>query len=299
MPSVSVVIPAFNAESTIIETVESVLSQSFTDFELLLINDGSTDGTLSQLAEIKDSRLRILSFPNGGVAASRNRGIEHSTGAYIAFLDADDVWSRDKLKEQLAALATTPRAAVAYSWNDYIDKNGAFVHHGWHPKHQGDVYEALFCCCFIENGSNILVKREAIAAVGLFDATATPAEDWDFYLRLAEKYDFVCIPKVHVFYRIIPTSLSTQVERMERGGLIALGKALQRSPQRLTPLKSSAFVDFYSYLFYKAYNQSSSRQQWWTTLKIFGRGVYQSPTIWNRVAKRRLWRVATNILLAP
>ena len=104
MPRVSVVIPTFNAESTITETVESVLSQSFTDFELLVINDGSTDDTLSQLAEIKDSRLRILSFPNGGVAASRNRGIEHSTGAYIAFLDADDIWARDKLKEQLMAL---------------------------------------------------------------------------------------------------------------------------------------------------------------------------------------------------
>lgn len=82
---------------------------------------------------------------------------------------------------------------------------------------------------------------------------------------------------------------------MEQGGLTALRKALQRSPHRLTPLKEGAFADFYAYLFYKAYNQASNRQQWWTVLKLFGRGLYTAPQIWKRVAKRRLWHAVLGI----
>lgn len=122
MPIISVIIPTFNAEKTILETVQSALQQSFADTEILVINDGSTDATLEQLTPIQDDRLRILNFANGGVAASRNRGIQHAMGQYFSFLDSDDVWAVNKLEDQLLALNSHPDAAVAYSWNDYIDE---------------------------------------------------------------------------------------------------------------------------------------------------------------------------------
>jgi glycosyltransferase involved in cell wall biosynthesis len=299
MPLISVIIPTFNAENTIHEAVSSALNQSFSDIEVLVINDGSTDKTLAKLAKIKDPRLRVLSFANGGVAASRNRGIQNAKGQYLSFLDSDDAWAVNKLERQLSALHANPKASIAYSWSDYMDTNGQFLQHGWHADHDGDVYETLFCGCFIENGSNILVDREAVTKVGLFDASVTPAEDWDFYLRLAERYHFVCVPEVHVFYRISPTSLSTQIERMERGGKIVLHRALKYSPKRLHPLKKAAFADFYSYLFHKSYSQAVDRRHWWTTLNIFVRGLWVSPKFWNKVAKRRLWHAITGVIKSP
>lgn len=297
MAKISVIIPTFNAEKTIAGTVKSVLGQSFSDLEVLVVNDGSTDSTLDVLSHIKDQRLKILTFPNGGVAESRNRGIQNATGQYLSFLDSDDLWKEDKLKEQLSALENHPEAAVAYSWNDYIDEDGKFVHNGWHFENHGDVYEALFLCCFIENGSNILLRKEALDRVGGFDSALVPTEDWDFYLRLAENYHFVCVPKVHVLYRIVSGSLSNHVLRMERSGVAVLENSLRRSPNRLGRLGQESFADYYSYLFYKAFKQATCRRHWLETLSIFMRGISRSPKLWNLIAKRRVLRAINGFVL--
>ena len=126
-PTISVVIPCYNAEQTIQETISSVLAQTFTDFEILVINDGSTDGTVSVLKQIVDDRLKVFSVENSGPQRSRNRGIEKARGEYIALIDADDLWTSDKLASQLQALQNTPEAAVAYSWTDFIDENSNFL----------------------------------------------------------------------------------------------------------------------------------------------------------------------------
>ncbi|WP_329607065.1 glycosyltransferase family A protein [Planktothrix agardhii] len=103
MPLISVIIPAYNAEKTIQETIYSVLKQTWQDFELIVINDGSQDATLEVLSSIQDPRLRILSYSNAGLASSRNRGITEATGEYISFMDADDLWTPDKLEAQFQA----------------------------------------------------------------------------------------------------------------------------------------------------------------------------------------------------
>ena len=118
MPLISVIIPVYNAEATIKETIDSVLNQTFTNLELIVINDGSKDSSLSIISNIKDSRLKLFSYDNAGVAISRNRGIKKASGKFIAFIDADDLWTSDKLEAQLKALQSNPQAAVAYSWVD-------------------------------------------------------------------------------------------------------------------------------------------------------------------------------------
>jgi glycosyltransferase involved in cell wall biosynthesis len=91
MPLISVVIPVYNGEKTILETIESVLNQSFTDFEIIVINDGSQDATLEIVSSIKDPRLKVFSYPNAGQAIARNRGVSHAVGEFVSFLDADDL----------------------------------------------------------------------------------------------------------------------------------------------------------------------------------------------------------------
>lgn len=290
MPVISVIIPTFNAEATIFSAVESVLAQSFDDFEIIVIDDGSTDRTRLILTEMKDPRLQVIHFPNKGVAESRNRGIQRARGEYISFLDADDLWTPDKLKDQYEALSSHPEAAVAYSWVNYIDSNNKLLHSGWRTQGNGDVYEVLFERNFIENGSNILVRKQAVDVVGGFDATTTPSEDWDFYLRLAEKFEFVCVPKVQILYRVMPGSLSTRIKHMETGFLNFFDHAIARSPERTVPLKAQTLALFYAYLFYKAYCHAATPQQWRSSLGILVRGICRSPRTWNLVAKRQVFK---------
>ena len=110
MPKISVVVPAYNSQNTICETITSVLQQSFSDFELIVINDGSTDRTLELLSDVKDARLKVYSYPNGGLPAARNRGIIRATGEFLSFIDADDLWTSDKLELQLQALQENPKS---------------------------------------------------------------------------------------------------------------------------------------------------------------------------------------------
>ena len=183
MVRASVVLPVFNGAETIQETVASVLSQTCEDLELIIINDGSTDNTLTILAKIRDARLKIFSFPNAGLSASRNRGLKLAQGDYISFIDADDLWAPPKLQSQLEAIAASEGAAVAYSWTDFIDESGQFLHAGIHSKVSGDLYERLFLSNFLESGSNVLIRRDALIEIGGFDETLKAAEDWDCFLK--------------------------------------------------------------------------------------------------------------------
>jgi glycosyltransferase involved in cell wall biosynthesis len=137
MPLISVIIPAYNAQKTIRETIESVLNQTFKDFEIIVIDDGSQDSTVEIVSAFSDPRLRLFSYPNAGVSATRNRGLAQANSEFISFLDADDLWTPDKLEAQLRALEANPQAAVAYSWTDYIDESSQFLHPGNHPTATG------------------------------------------------------------------------------------------------------------------------------------------------------------------
>lgn len=265
MPSISVVIPAYNSERTIGDTVQSVLAQTFTDFEIIVINDGSQDGTLECLGAIADSRLNVFSYENSGVAISRNRGIEKAKGEYVAFLDADDLWVPEKLTEQYQALQESPAASVAYSWTNYIDDSGDFLRPGMRPSFQGDVYRHLLVSNFLECGSNLLVRRSALQKVGGFDAELPPSEDWEMWLRLAKRYDFALVESPQILYRVSTSSASLNFQKHEKAKLKAIDKAFEDVPPSLTLLKSRCLANFYRYLTFKMLNTSvialSNRQR--------------------------------------
>lgn len=248
MPTISVIIPAFNAEQTILATIKSVQQQTFSDFELIVINDGSTDQTLDLLKTIEEPRLKIFSHDNAGLPVARNRGIAHATGEFITFIDADDLWTPDKLELQLIALKKQPKAGVAYSWTNFLDEDGEFFHEGDPIWFEGDVYAHLLVWNFIASGSNPLIRREAIESIGEFDPTLRSCEDWDFWLRLAARWQFVVVPKPQILYRLSSGTMSSKIKVMEEAHLTVIERAFQSIPTELKPLKSQILANIYQFL---------------------------------------------------
>ncbi|WGV27766.1 glycosyltransferase [Halotia branconii] len=261
LPKISVVIPAYNSEKTIKATIDSVLNQTFIDFELIIINDGSQDSTLDIISQIQDSRIKIFSFENAGGNVSRNRGLHQSVGEFVSFLDADDLWTSDKLASQLQALQENIDAKVAYSWTDYIDENGDFLYSGTHDTFNGDVYEKLLVNNFLENGSNPLIYREALIKLNGFDESLKAAQDWDMWLRLAAKYNFVGVPSVHILYRVSANSLSTNLVRQEQACLQVLEHGCKLRPSINKNIWHLSLANLYKYLTCKALQQPYNRRK--------------------------------------
>lgn len=282
MALISVVIPAYNAEKTIRQTIKSVLRQTFSDFEVIVVNDGSQDATLKIVSSIKDSRIKVFSYANAGVSISRNRGINLATGEFIAFLDADDLWSFDKLEAQLKALRANHQAAVAYSWTDYIDESGKFLHAGDHITVNGDVYEKLLLKNFIDCGSNPLIRREALLEVGKFDESLTCAEDWDLWLRLAVRYHFVAVPRPQVLYRICNHSASANIYQMEVQGLKFIEKAFSQAPETLQHLKKRSISNFYHYLTMRVLECPLTRMVGLTAARCFWHAIISDTSLFSR-----------------
>lgn len=247
MSTISVIIPAYNAAGTILETITSVLQQTFTDLEIIAIDDGSTDKTLELLHTVSDSRLQVSSYPNGGVCVARNRGIAKARGDFIAFLDADDVWTPDKLAEQYQALQQHPEAGVAYSWAYYMDEAGGAVQPCEPMYFAGDVFAQLLVYDFVISCSNCLIRRQAVDSVGEFDPEVSGAADWDYWLRLAMLWKFVVIMKHQLYYRISSGSMQSNVDFMERCNLKVIEKAYRAAPQKLQSLKNQSLANIYRY----------------------------------------------------
>ncbi|MBD1809591.1 glycosyltransferase [Microcoleus sp. FACHB-SPT15] len=247
MPTVSIITPAYNAERTILETIESVQKQTYSDFELIIIDDGSKDRTVELVQSIKDERLKVFSYENGGVCVARNRGLPHATGEFIAFIDADDLWTPDKLELQLAALREHPEAGVAYSWTYFMYEQEGSVVPGKPVSFEGNVYPKLLVENFLAHGSNPLIRRKAIESVGEFDSTFPHCADWDFYRRLALCWPFVVVRKHQIYYRQSSSSMTSKVEGIERQMLAMFEKAFQTAPSEYQYLKNQSLAWLYEY----------------------------------------------------
>ncbi len=285
MPLVSVVVPAYNSEKTVVETVQSVLQQTLTDFELIVINDGSTDGTLERLRAIADPRLQVLSYDNGGLATARNRGIERATGNFITFIDADDLWTPEKLALQVAALQNSPAAGVAYSWTRAMDHSGQLFYEGSSASYSGDVYEPLVRCNFITSGSNVMITRAALTSAGVFDSTLRYCEDWDYYLRLARDWPFVVVPQYQILYRQTTGSLSTNVAKMEAAYERVCDQAFQNVPAHISALKPECLAHVNQYLTQlclkspeKKENLRHATAKLWKATRLYPRILLESKT---------------------
>ena len=238
MPTVTIIIPAYNAERFLAHTIASVQAQTRPDWLLIVIDDGSKDGTvaLAEALAAQDARIRVAPYPNGGVVTARNRGFAESPAAvpYIAYLDHDDVWEPDFLETLTAVLEANPAAVGAQGVARYIDSAGrpceAFGGTVW-PRERfgvvnGQVREvepdaptsfavAAVVNCIATPGQ-MLMRRSALEKVGAFSEDCNPCDDWDMYLRLTQHGDIIFVNKIVMGWRQHESNVSRDSKRMER-----------------------------------------------------------------------------------
>jgi glycosyltransferase involved in cell wall biosynthesis len=192
-PTVSVVIPTYNRAHLVTEAVDSVLNQSYTDFELLVIDDGSTDDTTGRLAEYGD-RIQLYHQENRGASVARNTGIQHARGKYIAFLDSDDLWVQDKLQAQMDLMARDSRVKICYTEEIWIRRGVRVNPKRKHRKYSGWILDKMLPLCIV-SPSSVLMAREVFDRVGLFDESLPVCEDYDLWLRIGLHYPIVLIDR--------------------------------------------------------------------------------------------------------
>ncbi len=199
----SIVIPVYNKGNYVATTIRSVLAQTETDFELIIVNDGSTDNSLQVIKTFQDRRIRIISIPNGGVSNARNIGIMESKGTYIAFLDADDIWDSNYLKTMKELIKDFPLASF-WSSNCGYNIGGKITKVDLTQRRRGyiDNYFREIIKSPLGSTSSMVVKKKCFDYIGLYDTKLKRGEDIDIWIRLARNYLLAYEPELLVYYVI-------------------------------------------------------------------------------------------------
>jgi len=213
MPTVSVIISTYKRANLVSQAIESVLAQTYTDYEIIVVNDGSPDNTKEVLDQFED-QITAIHQENKGVAAARNAGIKAAKGKYIAFLDDDDLWLPNKLEKQVACLESNANIGLVYSDMFCFNEKGVFPDTWAKTNPTPPVQQCwiLFVRNFIPTPS-VVVRRECLDKVGLFDETLATCEDYDLWLRLIEKWSVYFLNEPLVRYRRSENSLQSNEER--------------------------------------------------------------------------------------
>ena len=204
MPKVSVIIPTYNREDFICETIQSVLNQTYKDFEIIVVDDGSTDNTKKRLEPFL-SKIKLIDQKNHERAISRNKGIKNSIGEYIAFLDSDDLWAKDKLEKQVEVLENKKDTILVYSQCLRVNEKSKIIKTAKRQT-QGfseHVYEKLLFRNFIASPTP-LIRRDYFDKTHGFETKYIPYEDWEFWIRFSLLGDFYFLKSPLAYYRIHP-----------------------------------------------------------------------------------------------
>ncbi len=225
-PVASIVVPAFNAAATIAETLSSLLRQTFGDFELIVVDDGSRDRTREIVAGFADPRIRLITQANRGLAGAHNTGIAAARGEFIGFCDADDLWMPEKLELHVAHLRRAPDVGISFAGSMMIDAAGRRLPVAQRPKLTGITAVDVFLRNPIGNGSAAVIRRAAFEAIAYrpldetdrdwwFDETFRQSDDIEGWLRFAVTTDWRIegIPGLLTAYRIHTGGLSADVEK--------------------------------------------------------------------------------------
>jgi glycosyltransferase involved in cell wall biosynthesis len=250
-PAVSVVIATYNYGRFLAETLESVRRQTFADYEVVVVDDGSTDNTSAIIQPyLADRRLRYVCTEHMGQAAAKNRGIALARAPLVAFLDADDIWLPGKLTRQVERFQSDPELGVVYSRRLLIDQDGWQLTYKEPGLHRGDILDAMFLGNFICFSSS-MVRRAVFERVGGFDERLALAVDYDLWLRVAVDHRFDYVDEPLVKYRVGHASLSRRViERLHTAcGIMQRFLDERGGRQLLDPqLVRLAFADTYYHL---------------------------------------------------
>ncbi|NDJ25733.1 glycosyltransferase [Nostoc sp. B(2019)] len=258
MKKVSVIIPVYKVEKYIAATVQSVLAQTYTNFQLLLIDDGSPDRSIEICQQFTDSRIQIIRQSNLGVAAARNAGIRHATGEYLAFLDADDLWLPEKLAKHVKHLDSSPSVGVSFCRSAFIDEADNPLGIYQITKLEGISLVDLLCRTPIGNGSVAVIRREVFDDIKFLDnlygvvedfyfdddRLLHPSEDVECWLRIAvkTKWKIEGIPEPLTLYRVNSQGYSAQLVKKLNSWVKMLEKASEYAPVEMANLRNIAMA---------------------------------------------------------
>jgi len=229
---ISVIIPVYNMARYVREAVDSALAQTYRDIEVIVVDDGSTDGSTDALRDIDDPRLRVIRQDHGGQPAARNTALRAASGEYVACLDADDRWAPRNLERQAAFLETHPEVDMTFCHSLIIDEAGRLQGTTCSSWAGPLSFSQLMRNNEIGNASCVLVRRQALDRAGWFDTTLPSCVDIDAWMRVANLRpgNLVGIPEALSFYRRWPSQISGDWRRMERGFLNLLEHLRQVAP---------------------------------------------------------------------
>uniref|UniRef100_B8HRA4 Glycosyl transferase family 2 n=1 Tax=Cyanothece sp. (strain PCC 7425 / ATCC 29141) TaxID=395961 RepID=B8HRA4_CYAP4 len=259
LPLVSVILPVYNGEPFIEKTLNSILTQTYSNFEVLVIDDGSTDQTETVVTSFaqRDPRIKLLKQANAGVAAARNFGIQSAKGEFIAPIDADDLWFPDFLEKQVRCMLNSDSSVgLVYAWLIKIDQNGSPTGDFCASRIEGDVYPTLLCHDFIANASCVLIRRSCLQCVGGYDSSLKArngqgCEDWDLYLRIAELHQIRVVPEFLVGYRQRSDSMSCNYQSMAQSRELIWETIRQKYPNIPAIIYRLSMSSFYMNLAHK------------------------------------------------
>ncbi|MEM7431054.1 MAG: glycosyltransferase [Pseudomonadota bacterium] len=294
MPKVTVVMPAYNVSQFIEGAINSVLEQSYADFELLIVNDGSTDDTLAICQGFDDSRIRIIDQQNRGLAGARNSGIREARGTYVAFIDSDDLWRTDKLEQHVRHLDTHPDVGVSYSASQFMEEDGTLMDLFQSPRLDNIDADHVLCRNPVGNGSAPVIRRAALAAIETederygtpepvyFDPDFRQSEDIECWTRIAAttNWRFAGLPEPLTQYRLNAGGLSACVEKQFASWETFIAKAAVYAPALVERSGSLARAFQYRYLARRALWTGETRlaaRLLWQALKSDWRIVVREP----------------------
>lgn len=227
MVKVSVTIPAYNYANYLPSAIQSVLNQSYPDFELLIVDDGSTDNTSEVIRGfLHNPKVRHVYQENQGLAAARNTGIRNTHGELVAFLDADDEWLEEKLERQVEVMDSKPQVGLVYTDVYFISEQGeSLLDRRWAPRTKETMFEdLLFNNVVTGSASSSIVRRACLDRVGVFDETLRSLEDLDLWLRIAACFEFQRVDQPLTKIRHHQSNIQLDVDRMAEGWLAHLAK---------------------------------------------------------------------------
>lgn len=256
-PLVSIVIPVYNCERYVGDSLDSALNQTWRELEIIIVNDGSTDRSLEICRRVRDPRIRYVDHENRGLAAARNSGIEHARGEYIGFIDADDIWMPEKVATHMQQFSSDPNLGLSYSYSKMIDETGedllVFQKEGKSPTTFFDCYTRNV----IGNGSNAMLRMDVFSGrasdnksfppMHAFNKDLRRAEDLELWSRIAclTKWKIDCFPKALVLYRINGAGLSANTKYQRYYHLLVLALIGQYTPYLAEKYRHSGVAHLY------------------------------------------------------
>lgn len=273
-PLVSVVMPLFNSATTVRASLESVLSQTYSHLEILVVDDGSTDASVAICREYDDARLRIIQQGNRGLAGARNTGIRHARGTILAFLDSDDLWLPQKIERHVEHLRSAPAVGLSYSRSAFIDADGKRLGLYQTPPLHAITPELILCRNPISNGSCVVMRREVLDAIhtettidghsrsAWFDESFRQSEDLECWLRISLRTEWRIegIDEPLTLYRLSGGGLSANTEKQFASWQRVLQKTAGYAPELISRHGERALAYQLRYLARRTIRERQPRQ---------------------------------------